>query len=72
MNWEEIVGKNISSHAKPAFFKYGKLFINVDSSSWLNELKFLKEKIKEKINKKLGTNKVKEIYFKINGGFCKK
>ena len=63
--WDEEVGKNISAPAKPIFFKHGKLFVKVDSSIWLNELKFLKDKIKEKINAKLETNKVKEIYFRI-------
>lgn len=63
--WQEEVGENVSAHAKPAFFKYGKLFVNVDSSAWLNELKFMKEKIVKKLNEKLGINKVREIIFKI-------
>ncbi|MFH1823685.1 MAG: DUF721 domain-containing protein [Candidatus Firestonebacteria bacterium] len=63
--WEEVVGKNISLHAKPTFFQYGRLFVYVDNSTWLNEMKFLKTEIKEKLNKKLGANKIKDIYFKL-------
>lgn len=65
--WNEEVGQSISLHAQPVFFKQGKLFVTVDNSVWVNELKFLKEQIKEKINKRLGMNKIKEIYFKVGG-----
>ena len=63
--WQEEVGERVAAHAKPVFFKNGRLFVNVDSSAWLNELKFLKAKIIKQLNEKLEINKVKDIIFKV-------
>jgi predicted nucleic acid-binding Zn ribbon protein len=63
--WEDEVGKEIAKHAKPAFFKEGVLFVNVDNSAWFTELKFLKDKIIKKLNKRLGIDKIKDINLKI-------
>ena len=63
--WKEEVGENISAHTTPVFFKNGRLFVDVDSSTWLNELKFMKTKIIKSLNERLEANKVRDIVFKI-------
>ena len=65
--WEDSVGKKIAGHTSPCFLtRQGKLLINVDSSSWVDELtRFHKEKIKKSINKFLGQEAVKDIFFRV-------
>lgn len=44
--WYGIVGEKIAKHTKLALIKTKTLIINAENSSWLNELTFLKEKIR--------------------------
>jgi len=65
--WKDNVGKKIARHTSPySLTRQGKLLINVDSSSWIDELtRFHKEKIRKAINKFLGQETVKEIFFRV-------
>jgi len=63
--WEEIVGREVASHTRPAFYSGRCLFITVDHSTWMHQLNFLKESIIANINRKLGSEAVKEIRFRM-------
>lgn len=65
-NWNEVVGKQISSISQPDHFKFQTLFVNVSDSNWLHELVFFEEKIIEKINKYTGKKLVQKIYFRVS------
>lgn len=62
--WTEAVGKNVAAHARPTYFDQGRLTVEVDSSAWINELKFMKKTIITNLNEKLGVKKVRDIVFK--------
>lgn len=61
--WEEILSPVVSKHAKPAGIKGNELLVEVSSSAWLNELLFLKEKLKNRLNKEVGRELITEIRF---------
>ena len=61
--WPEAVGERISRITEAKRFSDGKLIVEVKNAAWRNELHFYKEEIKEKVNRKLGTETVKEILF---------
>ena len=63
--WEEAVGEVIAANTRPAAFKENLLIVNATSSSWLQQLRFLKPEIIQKINHALGDVPVKDIKFKI-------
>ena len=63
--WEEAVGEVIAANTRPAAFKGNLLIVNATSSSWLQQLRFLKPEIIQKINHILGGGAVKDIKFKI-------
>ena len=63
--WEEAVGEVIAVNTRPAAFKGDLLIVNATSSSWLQQLRFLKPEIIRKINHALGEVPVKDIKFKI-------
>lgn len=63
--WEEVVGQTIAEHAQPSNIKGKKLRVHVSEPIWLQELEFVAETIKGKLNKKLGRNAVEKIIFRL-------
>jgi predicted nucleic acid-binding Zn ribbon protein len=48
--WQEIAGERISKHTFPENIVKDKLYIHVENAMWMNELTYLKEKIKIRAN----------------------
>jgi predicted nucleic acid-binding Zn ribbon protein len=65
--WLQIVGEKIAKHAKPLQINGSKLVIIVESAAWMNELTFLKEKIKIEAKNRLFEYgiKVSEVLFRL-------
>jgi len=59
--FEKIVGPNIAKFANAKMFIKGVLVLEVESSSWKNELFLMREEIREKINQHFKTEVVKQI-----------
>lgn len=62
--WEEIAGKIIASHTYPAGLHHKRLYVIVDSSTWVQELSFYKKELIEKVNNHFGKKIVSDIYLK--------
>ena len=62
--WPEVVGQAIASRAAPLRIINGTLTIAVSNGPWMQELSFLKEMIKDKINLTLEGEIVREIILK--------
>jgi len=63
--WEKAVGEAIADNTQPAAFKGDLLIVHAASSSWLQQLRFIKGDILRKVNQHLGQAHVKDIKFKI-------
>ena len=63
--WGEAVGNQIAAKAQPKAYKGRILHVNVQSSVWMMELRYLKSDIIRRINESLGNEVVKEIKFKV-------
>jgi predicted nucleic acid-binding Zn ribbon protein len=63
--WEGVVGPAISRNARPSWIKNGKLKVRVSDPIWLQELEFVEESIREKLNTKLGRKAIYRIEFRI-------
>ena len=63
--WDQLVGPSIAANAQPAVFKGKLLLVHVSSSTWLQQLQFLKTDMIRKINAEFGQTLVEEIKFKI-------
>lgn len=61
--WDSIVGEQLSEKTKPIGVKRGILRVLVESSVWMNELQLMKPVLMEKIEGKIGRNKIKDIKF---------
>ena len=60
--WAEVVGDLLASKAEPARIEDGKLFIRVASSTWMQEIQFLKDDIRGRLNHRLGAAVVRDIF----------
>ena len=63
LHWGDVVGEGIFKVAKAEKVESGVLIVKVGSSVWRQELHMQKEKIINKINKKIGTKTIKDILF---------
>ena len=61
--WNDVVGNPIARNAQPEKIRNGTLFVKVSSSVWMQQLQFMKELITEKLNHRLGSQVVKNIFF---------
>mgnify|MGYP001087860269 CR=1 FL=1 len=59
--FKEVVGEHIAKQIEFKNFEKGILTIEVESSSWKNEIFLLREQIVEKINNAFGKQIVKQL-----------
>ena len=63
--WDEVVGPAISKNARPSWIKNRILRVTISDPIWLQEIKFIEESIKERLNAKLGRDAVKKIELRV-------
>jgi len=63
--WTELVGPSIASHAKPVSLRRGQLLVEVDSSAWATQLRFMTTELVERCCAELGEGAVKEIQLRV-------
>lgn len=63
--WNEIVGKQIARHARPAHIRRGRLTVLVENSGYIQEYSFLKKELQKKLNASLDKAIIKEIVFRV-------
>ena len=63
--WKDAVGGAIAAHAHPAWIKQGLLRVDVMEPIWLQELAYMEEDIRAKVNLKMGRRAVEKIEFRL-------
>ena len=66
--WTATVGPTIAAHARPAQLRRGVLVVSVDGPEWMQELQYVKRDVCAKLNARLGTNVVRDIYLVLATG----
>ena len=61
--WNDVVGKTIARNAQPEKIRNGTLFVKVASPVWMQQLQYMKEMIAEKLNRRLKSEVVQNIFF---------
>lgn len=61
--WDEVVGAAIAGRARPYRLHDGVLMVQVSSHTWMQELQFLKEEIRGKLNARLGAALIRDLHF---------
>ncbi len=62
-SWKKIVGPTAAESSLPVSLKFQRLVIWVKSSTRLQEMRFMEEELKNRINQFLGKDQVQEIRF---------
>ena len=65
--WEDRVGQEVARRARPVGFDGGTLFVEVESASWLSELRMMKRQLIQRVNAGRKRGRVEEIVF-VQGG----
>lgn len=67
--WDRAVPDRLAEHTRPASLRGGVLLVEARSAVWMNEASLLREKIRAAVNRALGKEKVRELRFRLGGGF---
>jgi predicted nucleic acid-binding Zn ribbon protein len=59
--WPEVVGDRVAARARAVAFRDGSLVVEVDSSTWMNELTYLKRRMIVDLNRRLGAEVVRDL-----------
>lgn len=62
--WDQLVGKQIAARARPQRLRRGVLEVRVDHPVWMQQLHLLKPQILRKINARLPTAGITDIYLR--------
>ncbi len=63
--WPKAVGPQIAAQTEPETLRSGTLFVKTTSSVWVQQLHFMKEDIRRKMNELAGRTAIKEIHFTV-------
>lgn len=63
--WRKAVGPQILAQTAPFKFKNNTLYVNVSTPAWMQQLRFLKQEIMDKVNAEWGKEEINNIYFTI-------
>lgn len=61
MSWQDIVGQTTAQCCEPVAYHQGTLWLWVKNATWLTQLNFMSETIKNTINQKFAAGMVREI-----------
>jgi len=67
VEWSDIVGRRVAEHARAVRVDNGKLFVEVDSPVWSQELTLMKRDILRQINDRLGRKAIDDIHYVLGG-----
>ena len=64
--WNHLIDPTLTAHAQPANLHNGTLFVNVDTSVWLDEIvRYRRKEILTRLQHSFGREQVKRISFRI-------
>jgi len=63
--WPKAVGRQIAVQTQPDSLRGGTLFVKATSSVWVQQLHFMKDDIRQKLNELNGKDVIKEIRFTV-------
>ena len=59
--WNDEVGETIARNAQPLHFRAVMLVVTVANHAWIQDLQFMKESIRDKLNARLGQALIRDI-----------
>ena len=66
MQWSELVGSSIAEYTEPVSYRDGVLWLWVKNSTWMQQMTFMSDSIKNVIEQKFRKGYVREIRFTLD------
>ena len=66
--WDRIVDKTTAEHARPLKIVRDVFWVEVDNSSWVQQLQFQKPQLLESLNAALQMSRLRDLKFTLAGG----
>jgi predicted nucleic acid-binding Zn ribbon protein len=64
--WQQALDPTLTAHAQPDGLRNGTLFVNVDSSVWLDEIvRYRRKEILDRLQTAFGRDTIKKISFRV-------
>ena len=63
--WDSVVGEPIARQAQPLKIRNMILWVTVSSSTWMQQLEFMKRQIIDRLNERIGEKVINDIRFRI-------
>lgn len=60
-DWSSLMGKPVGDHTGKIWFQKGVLYVEMTHPAWKNEMIMESPKIKERVNKHIGAELVKDV-----------
>ena len=64
--WDEVMGEDLALRAQPDLIRGTVLWVRVSDSIWMQQLHLSKNLLMEKVNGRLGEEKITDIRFRID------
>lgn len=63
--WDDVAGEAVARNARPLWVRNARLRVKVSDPIWLQELSFLEETLRNRLNERLGRKAVEKIEFRL-------
>lgn len=67
VDWASVVGRKVAGHSKAVRVDGGRLFVEVDSPVWAQELTLMKRTIVRELNARIGERVIENVHFVLGG-----
>ena len=67
VDWPGVVGQKVAGHSRAVRVDGGRLFVEVDSPVWAQELTLMKRKIVRELNARIGDQVIENVHFVLGG-----
>ena len=65
--WEQVVGPDVATHARPVSLRNGLLVVAVDSPAWATQLGYLRGDLLQRLEEAAGAGEVHEVEVRVAG-----
>lgn len=63
--WDAAVGPDVAARSRPLSLRSGRLTVAVESPAWMQQLSFLREAMRDAVNRAIGETLVREVRLRI-------
>jgi predicted nucleic acid-binding Zn ribbon protein len=67
VEWEDVVGERVAAHSRAMRVDGARLFVEVDSPVWAQELSLMRRQILREMSERVGKGVIETVHFVLGG-----